>query len=252
MSADGLDAAILLPAMAAGLLVLATHIPLGQEVLRRGIVFLDLAIAQFAALGILLARTLEVAEQGWQMQCAAFAAALIGAAILHWRERRNPAQQEALIGISFVAASSAAVLLVAKDVHGGEHLHEILVGQILWTSWGDLLSLSIVTALVLVGWWGLRWKRSALGFYFLFAVSITASVQVVGVYLVFASLIVPPLCAGRRFAPAFVIGASGYALGLMGSAWFDLPSGAAIVLALAGVGLAVRLLYRADVAAVGA
>lgn len=248
MSADGLEPAILLPAMAAGLLVLMTHIPLGREVLRRGIVFLDLAIAQFAGLGILLAHTFDLADRGWQMQGAAFAAALMGAAVLHWRERRNPAQQEALIGISFVVASSAAVLLVAKDVHGGEHLHEILVGQILWTSWRDLLPLGIVTALVLAGWYGLRWRHSALGFYFLFAVAITASVQVVGVYLVFASLIVPPLCAGRRFVLAYAIGALGYALGLIGSAWFDLPSGAAIVLALAGVGLIARLLRKPTVA----
>lgn len=244
MSADGLQAAILLPAMAAGLLVLMTHIPLGQEVLRRGIVFLDLAVAQFAGLGILLAHTLGLADHGWPMQVAAFAAALIGAALLHWRERRNPARQEALIGISFVVASSAAVLIVAKDVHGGEHLHDILVGQILWTTWRDLLPLATVTALVLGSWYGLRWRESALGFYFLFAVAITASVQVVGVYLVFASLIIAPLCAGRRFALAYAIGASGFALGLVGSAWFDLPSGAAIVLALAIAGFLARSLSR--------
>jgi len=241
MNIEGLDASILLPAMAAGLLVLATHIPLGQEVLRRGIVFLDLAIAQFAGLGVLIAHTLEIEGQT-QVQIAAFVAALAGAALLYVFEKHVRAPQEPLIGISFVAASSAAVLLVAKDAHGGEHLHEMLVGQILWTTWSDLLPLAAVAVLVTIAWYGFGWRRSAPGFYFLFALAITASVQRVGVYLVFASLIVPMLGAGRRAVGAFVIGTAGYGIGLLASAWWDLPSGAAIVIALGAVGAAVAAL----------
>jgi zinc/manganese transport system permease protein len=85
---------------------------------------------------------------------------------------------------------------------------------------------------VLAAWFGLNWRASPLGFYLLFALTITASVQVVGIYLVFASLIVPALAAADRLARGYAIGAAGYALGLIASGLFDLPSGAAIVLAL--------------------
>lgn len=244
MIVEGIEPTILMPAFVAGLLVLATHIPLGQEVLRRGIVFIDLAIAQFAALGILAARSLHLADAGWQLQAAAFGAALLAAGIFHWREKRNPSQQEALIGVSFVVASSAAVLFVAKDAHGAEHLHDVLVGQILWTTWVDLLPLAIITALVLMLRYGVRWGASPLGFYFLFAVAITSSVQMVGVYLVFASLIIPALCTGERFGPAYLLGALGYGAGLIASAVFDLPSGAAIVLALAVCGFTANRVLR--------
>ncbi len=88
---------------------------------------------------------------------------------------------------------------------------------------------------------GLRLKASPLGFYVAFAVTVTASVQVVGVYLVFASLIVPALAAGRRRWIAPMVGVAGYGLGLLASAVFDLPAGAAIVLALAAAGVVVTL-----------
>ena len=237
MNAEALSPTILLPAFVAGLLVLATHIPLGREVLERGIVFIDLAIAQFAGVGILVAHRFGLAEHGWQMQGAAFGAAVAGAAVLRWRERRNVAQQEAFIGCSFVLASSVAVLLMAKDVRGGEHLQHILVGQILWTTWWDLLPLAMVAAFVLGVLFALRGRRSVGAFYLPFAVAVTASVQIVGVYLVFASLIVPALCAGERRSLAFAVGVGGYALGLVASACFDVPSGAAIVLALALTGM---------------
>jgi zinc/manganese transport system permease protein len=232
MSADGLQPGILLPAFAAGILVLLTHVPLGMEVLRRGIIFIDLALAQFAGLGIVVAHALGAEAHGWQMQAAALTAALAGALFLHWREKRNPARHEAIIGVSFVAAASATILVLAKDTRSGEHIRDLLVGQILWTSWNDLLPLAIVSTALLAGWYGLRLRSSLLAFYLLFAVAITASVQVVGIYLVFASLIVPALAAQGRLFPGLSVGIAGYAGGLLASALFDLPSGAAIVLAL--------------------
>jgi zinc/manganese transport system permease protein len=235
---DEVQMGILLPAFAAGLLVLATHVPLGAEVLKRGIIFIDLAIAQIAGLGIVLAHALGVEEHGWQAQLAAVVAALAGALFLHWVEKKMPDRQEAVIGVCFVAAACAAILLMSKDPQGGEHLRELLVGQILWSTWEGLLPLALATAAVLVGWFGLRLKASPLGFYVLFAVTVTASVQVVGVYLVFASLIVPALAAGGRLWLAGGIGVVGYAIGLLASALFDLPAGASIVLALVAAGVA--------------
>lgn len=235
MMAEGLQAGILLPAFVAGVLVLASHVPLGAEVLKRGIIFIDLAIAQIAGLGIIIAHTLGAAERGWQVQAAAVSAALGGALFLRWMEKKNPERQEAVIGVSFVVAACAAIVLLAKDPHAGEHLKDLLVGQILWTTWDGLLPLALVTTGVLAAWFGLKLKSSPLGFYLLFALAITASVQVVGVYLVFASLIVPALVAsGGRLWLGYSLGATGYALGLLASALFDLPSGATIVLALTG------------------
>lgn len=225
-----LEWSILLPALAAGLLVLASHVPLGLRVLERGIIFIDIAIAQFAGLGVILAHFLGW-EEGWRVQVAALACAALGALLLHYSEGRWPRRQEAIIGVAFVLVSSLAILLLAHDPQGGEHLRELLAGQILWTGWHDLPALALVTAGVLAAWHG-GLRHSALGFYLLFALAITASVQVVGVYLVFASLIVPALAAGERLLPAYVMGVAGYALGLAASTWLDLPAGAAIVVAL--------------------
>ena len=244
MSFSGLEPGILLPAFAAGLLVLASHVPLGQAVLRRGIVFLDLAIAQIAGLGVVIAHSLGGEDMPWLTQFAAVSAGLLGALFLHRMEKLSSTRQEAIIGVTFVAAACLALILMSHDPHGAEHLQELLVGQILWTTWSGLLPLAGVTTLVLAAWFGLNWRASPLGFYLLFAVTITASVQVVGIYLVFASLIVPALVSGERLLRGYVIGAAGYALGLIASGLFDLPSGAAIVLALVMVAGLLPLLKR--------
>jgi zinc/manganese transport system permease protein len=232
------DLALLLPAFAAGLLVLATHVPLGAQVLRKGIVFIDLAIAQIAALGVIVAGMLDIAPGGWQVQLAAAAAALAGALLLTWTEKRWPEVQEAQIGVLFVLAATAGILLLAKNPHGGEHLRDLLAGQILWVSYGQLAVPLAATLLILGVWFGLAGRLSRLGFYLLFALAVTVSVQLVGVYLVFASLIVPSLGvrqhAERRKLPlAYAVGVGGYASGLVLSSAFDLPSGALIVWCLA-------------------
>jgi zinc/manganese transport system permease protein len=246
MNIDALSLGILGPAFIAGLLVLATHVPLGQQVLQRGIVFIDLAVAQVAALGLLAADMFGWEPQGWQMQAVATGAALLAALLLTWMERRWPEVQEALIGAMFVLAASAALMLLAHNPHGGEHLQELLAGQILWVTWDDLVPLGLVTLALCVAWFGFRHKLGRIGFYGMFAVAVTASVQLVGVYLVFSSLILPALAVRhwpvqRRLAGAWSIGAVAYALGLAASALFDLPSGAVIVWALALTGLAANL-----------
>ena len=132
MNWSGLDWGILGPALIAGLLVLATHVPLGMQVLDRGIVFIDLAIAQIAGRGVIAAGALGLPEGGIAVQAAAVCAALFGAFVLTWTERRAPQQQEALIGVMFILAACASILLLAGNPHGGEHLKNLLVGQILW------------------------------------------------------------------------------------------------------------------------
>ena len=239
MNWSALDWSILGPALIAGLLVLATHVPLGAQVLDRGIVFIDLAIAQIAGLGVIAADALGMAEGGLAVQVAAVSAALLGALLLSWTERRAPQQQEALIGVMFILAACAGILLLAGNPHGGEHLKDLLVGQILWVSTTQLLWLAGVSALVLIAL-GLGWVRrlGRFGFYGAFALAVTASVQLVGVYLVFSSLIIPALGTlayqgRRRYVMAYGLGAGGYAIGLAISAVVDLPSGAVIVWTLA-------------------
>ena len=132
MNLNAIDLSILLPAFAAGLLVTATHVPLGTQVLARGIVFIDLAIAQIAGCGVLFADQLGFEAEGAAVQVAALAAALGGALLLTWTERVFADVQEAVIGVVFVLAATGSVLLLASNVHGGEHLRDLLVGQILW------------------------------------------------------------------------------------------------------------------------
>ena len=108
--------------------------PLGQQVLARGIVFIDLAIAQVAGLGVIAASSFGLPIEGWGAQAAAGAAALAGALLLTWTERKRPEIQEALIGILFILASTAQILVLANDPHGGENLKDLLAGQILWVS----------------------------------------------------------------------------------------------------------------------
>ena len=242
MNLEGLDISILGPACVAGLVVLSTHVPLGQKVLARGIIFIDLAIAQVAALGVILAQFLGVDEQGYGVQIAAAVAALCGAGLLSFTDRRWPEYQEPLIGTLFVLAATGALLLLANNPHGGEHLKDLLVGQILWVSYGQLIPAALLSVLLLGVMWWRRERLAGLLFYGLFAMAITVSVQLVGVYLVFASLIVPALAtAGMQGKPrlvtAYAIGAVGYVLGLCLSAVLDLPSGALIVWTLAAGGV---------------
>ena len=233
MNLDAISLSILLPALAAGLLVTSTHVPLGMQVLARGIVFIDLAIAQIAGCGVLLADQFGFDAEGIAVQIAALAAALGGALLLTWTERIWPDVQEAVIGVVFILGATGSVLLLASNVHGSEHLRDLLVGQILWARPSRLLWAALVYAVILFLWFGWKERLGRTGFYVLFALAVTVSVQLVGLYLVFATLIVPPLATRkmtrRRLAAAWAIGAAGYAVGLVVSTALDLPSGPVIV-----------------------
>lgn len=247
MSFDALEPSILGPALAAGLLVLATHVPLGREVLARGIIFIDLAIAQISGLGVIAAGQLGLELGGVGPQVGAGLAAVAGALLLTWVEKIYPDILEALIGVTFVLAATGGILLLANDPHGGDALTDLLVGQILWVTPGALLPVALLYAFVLAIWAGPMEKLGRVGFYLVFAVTVTASVQLVGVYLVFASLIVPAVAARGLETRAglltgFGVGAAGYGIGLVLSALFDLPTGAVIVWTLAGTAIVVLAL----------
>ena len=242
MNTSALDLGILAPALVAGILVLSTHVPLGREVLKRGIIFIDLAVAQVAGLGVIAAYFLGEEPGALAVQLAAVSAALVAAVLLRFTEKRWPEIQEALIGALFILAASAGILLLAGNPHGGENLKELLVGQILWVSPAALMVTMAAYAVVLALWFGLRERLGTAGFYVLFAVSVTASVQLVGIYLVFASLILPALAVRRLgnaggLAWGYAIGFAGYVAGILLSALADLPTGAVVVWTLAATAL---------------
>ena len=251
MSWDAVDLSILGPALLAGLLVLATHVPLGREVLARGIIFIDLAIAQVSGLGAIAASQLHLELGGFGPEVGAGVAALGAALLLTWIERLFPDILEALIGVLFALAATGGILLLSSDPHGGEELRDLLVGQILWVTPRSLVPVALLYAVVLVLWnLGVASRLGRAGFYLLFAATVTASVQLVGVYLVFATLIVPAVATRGMpdragLALSFGIGLGGYLLGLVLSALVDLPTGAVIVWSLAALAVAVMVVRRA-------
>lgn len=241
MSIDAAQWAILWPAFVAGLLVTATHVPLGMQVLERGIVFIDLAIAQAAGVGVIVADYLGWSSTGIAVQVAALSAALLCAFFLTWTDRHWPQVQEAIIGVVFVIASSAAILVLAKNPHGGENLKDLLSGQILWVNPAHLPLEALIYAVILALWFGFRERLGRFGFYVLFACAVTVSVQLVGLFLVFTTLVVPALAtfyARRyRYLKAYSVGVLGYAAGLALSLFADLPSGAMIVCSITAAGI---------------
>ncbi|WP_299790470.1 metal ABC transporter permease [uncultured Shewanella sp.] len=230
---------ILLPAFAAGILVLSTHVVLGRQVLKRGIIFIDLAIAQVAALGAIVAHLnhdIEHIPFSHVWMPALFA--LAGAAFIAWLSKRMADELEAIIGCFYVLAAVAAMLMLSNDPHGAEMLKQLMSGQILWVNWSQLILPASVSALVLAAIYLRPQLLDGSGFYIMFALVITLSVELVGVYLVFSTLILPALAVNKFKAEhslvvAYLVGLIGYILGLVLSASFDLPSGAAIVATLA-------------------
>ena len=240
---DASDLDIVGPALLAGMLVLSTHVPLGKRVLERGIIFIDLAIAQVAGLGVILAAACGWEAHGLEVQVAAVGAAMSAALALNVTEKLWPDIQEALIGVLFVLAATASILMLADNPHGGEHLKDLLVGQILWVDYQQLLPLTALYAVLLGFWFSLGERLPRVGFYLIFAIAITASVQLVGVYLVFSSLIIPALATrklppGRQLPAAWCTGLAGYVVGIGLSMNYDYPTGALIVWSMAVLAVA--------------
>ncbi|MEI6859027.1 MAG: metal ABC transporter permease [Shewanella sp.] len=238
---------ILLPALAAGVLVLSTHVLLGQQVLKRGIIFIDLAIAQVAALGAIVAHlNHDIEHLPFSNVWMPALFALVGAGFIAWLSKRMADELEAIIGCFYVLSAVAAMLLLSNDPHGAEMLKQLLSGQILWVNWSQLIWPACVSVLVLAVVFFKPKLIEGGGFYILFAIVITLSVELVGVYLVFSTLILPALAVNKfgskyRLGTAYLVGLTGYILGLLFSAAFDLPSGAAIVATLAVSAILFRL-----------
>lgn len=219
-------------------------VPLGAQVLARGVVFIDLAVAQIAACGALASALLLDHPPAWVQALAAAVAALAGAALVWALARRAPRQREALIGLAYVAGASAAVVAASWAPHGREQLTALLAADVLWAPWSATALLGAAAMLL-----GLGRRRLATDavFYPVFALALSAAVPVLGLYLVFALLIAPALWLGRGLRLLQAVAAAGVACGLgLALSWaLDWPSGACVALTLCGLGLSAAL--RAEV-----
>ncbi len=249
---------IMLPPFAACLILVGLFSYLGIHIIARGVIFVDLALAQMAALGSTTALLFEVAPDstlGYAFSFAFTALAALIFSLTHVKENKKRVPQEAFIGITFVIASAAAILVASRTSAGHEIIEEVLVGSILWVNWSTVMRILGVFALVGVfHWlyrkrfltislqereaerrgWRIRWWDFI--FYISFGVAITAAVPIAGVLLVFTFLVVPAVVAflfTRRPGPLVVIswtvGALSSAAGLYLSFQFDLPTGPLVV-----------------------
>lgn len=225
------------------------HCYLGLHVLARGVIFVDLALAQVAVFGTALAYLWGYDHHDPMAYIISLSSTLVAATFLAYANRfRAKVSQEALIGVIFALASATMILLVDQMSHGGEHLKQSLVGNLLWVGWEDLLKVVIVYSVVGTIHFVKRHefiKSSFEGgiyiiwdflFYALFGVVITSSVQYAGVLLVFSFLIVPAIVSSLLFKSlrsrlifGWVFGAALSFIGILLSYIFDLPSGAVIV-----------------------
>ncbi len=229
---------------------------LGLHVVRRGIIFIDIAMAQMASLGICVAVLLHLPLDGWPAFLIALGFTLFGAAIFSVTGKRaSQIPQEAIIGISYVVAAAAAVLLLSRAAEGDEEIKNMLVGNILlvtpeevWKCFGLFLLVGLVhfalrKSFLLVSFdreeayeQGLRVRWWDFLFYALFGLVVTSFVRIAGVLLVFSYLIVPAVCGislarslANRLLIGWLIALVGGVAGLILSFQWDLPSGAAIV-----------------------
>jgi zinc/manganese transport system permease protein len=229
---------------------------LGLHVVQRGIIFIDIAMAQMASLGICLAVLLHIDLESWSAFGIALSFTLVGAAIFSVTGKRtSPIPQEAVIGISYVVTAAAAVLLLSRAAEGDEQIKNMLVGNILlvtprevWERFALFAAVGVFHFVLRKNFLlvsfdrggayqkGLRVRWWDFLFYALFGLVVTSFVRLAGVLLIFSYLIVPAVCGinladriGYRLLIGWIVALMGGIGGLFLSYWWDLPSGAAIV-----------------------
>lgn len=247
----------LLAAPFAACLVLAgIHCYLGLHVVARGVIFVDLALAQIAALGSAVALLAGFELRSNAAYLCGLGFTFVGAAVFalaRFRDNRIP--QEAIIGITYAVASAAAILILDRSPHGHEEIKAMLLGNILFVDWPLVVKTLLIYLAVAVLHWllrrpfflisedpqkarrqGLRIWVWDLIFYASFGLVVTSSVQIAGVLLVFTYLVVPAVCAvlffdavGKRLVLGWLLGVVGSILGLLASVAGDFPTGASIV-----------------------
>lgn len=240
----------------ASLILTGIHAYLGVHVVERGVIFVDLSLAQIAALGTTVAALYGLEPHGAGAYWTSLAFTFLGAAVFSTiRGQRARIPQEAIIGICYAVASAAAILAMSKAIQETEHLKEMLVGNILTVSWAEVRKTAMVYGLIGLFHYIFRKKFLAISldhngaevhglsvrfwdflFYASFGFVVTSSVAIAGVLLVFCYLIVPSVGAmlyaeriGPRLAIGWTMGTLVSAIGVYLSLKIDLPTGATIV-----------------------
>jgi zinc/manganese transport system permease protein len=250
---------LLWPPFLVALCLIGIHAYFGIQVLARRVIFVDLALAQIAALGATVAFMLGHPTQGMETYFYSLAFTLMAALLLAFtRAWSNRIPQEALIGVIYVVAAAAAILLIDRAPQGAEHLKQILTGNILTTGLNELVGIAPLYLAIGALHFALRRRMSAAEkswrwefiFYATFGVVVTSSVALAGVLLVFSFLIIPAAIGVlyadtmmRQLMLGWLVGTLASAAGLAASFMFDLPTGAAMVCAF-GVTLALAGLAR--------
>jgi zinc/manganese transport system permease protein len=253
---------LMLAPLVAALILVGIHGYLGVHIIARGVIFVDLALAQVAALGFTAASLLGFPPGSATSYGLSVGATLIGALVLSVsRVEHEHISQEALVGVVYVAASAATILLAAQAPRGSEHVEELLTGTILWVTWPEIWKTGLVYAVVgAIHWvlhrrfftisleperaaaegWRLGWWDFV--FYGLFGIVVTSSVGIAGVLVVFSFLVIPAVIAftfvstpGRLLAVAWTVGGLAALAGLLLSFQLDLPTGPVIVVTFAAV-----------------
>lgn len=244
----------LLPSVAACVVLAGIHTYLGIHVIKRGVIFLDIALAQIAALGMTAAFLAGFEPDSGTAYFFASFATLV-AALFFTLFRDDMRHQEALIGVAFAVSSAASILLADRLPHGSEHLKYVLNGNILWVEWNKILITAVIYAVIGLMHFlcrkpllaisknpdeaaktGLKIRRWDFFFYLTFGLVITSSVQMAGILLVFSFLIVPALCVSlfsgslrRQLIVGWILGVVLSSSGVFLSYKGDLPTGATIV-----------------------
>ncbi len=223
--------------LCASILLSIILVPLGERVLQRGVVFADIAIAQWAALGVLLggqlAWTRELTAILPALSISGLCFSLLASGLVHLILRVYAPHREAMIGTLYVAGASLATMSVSHDPHGAQALAATLNGDLLWASTNHFYALIPIAVCVFA------WQRISVAlqnhlFLPLFALAVTVAVEVAGIYVVFATLISTPLLlcqlAGKRIASAVLACIAAHFIGLVLAAWLDYPVGPVVVL----------------------
>ena len=254
----------------ASLILTGIHAYLGVHVVERGVIFVDLALAQIAALGATVAILIGMDPHGSGAYWLSLAFTFVGAAVFAFaRTRRGHIPQEAFIGIAYAVASAAAILAMSKATGETEHLKDMLVGNILAVSRHDVVKTALLYGAIGVFHYIFRRRFLVIStdpdqaeaqgiskgvwdflFYASFGFVVTSSVAIAGVLLVFCYLIVPSVGAmlfadrvGRRLAIGWTMGTLVSALGVYFSVLLDLPTGATIVCTFGAVLVAMFLIH---------
>jgi zinc/manganese transport system permease protein len=252
---------MLLPLLAC-LVLTGIHTYLGLHVVRRGVIFLDLALAQVAALGATFGFLLGYGlHSGGSYLVSLALTSIAAAAFAVLRLEKSPVPQEALVGIVYVVASAACVLVLSRVAEGGEELKNLLVGHLLFVDLSEILKILGVYAAVGILHFifrrrfillsenleearaqGLNLRLWDFLFYLSFGLVVTSSVEIGGVLLVFSYLIVPAVCASLLQATfrgqllvGWGLGVLASVAGMLFSYQFDLPTGATIVCVFGGL-----------------